>query len=244
MSGTVRAVVAEDEPEARRNLRDYSAGIEWLAVVGEASDGPEAVRLVDRLRPDLLFLDVALPGLSGLEVIGEIRHRPAVVFTTAHDQYALAAFEAGALDYLLKPFGRRRFEKALERVRTRLPDRPSVPERARAAFDAPLRRLFARHRDGIVPIPVETIIRIRARGDYVEVVSPAGNHLLHMTLTELATRLDPDRFCRIHRSELVNLDAIDRLVPSADRRLLVRCKDGSEILASRSGSETLKRFVR
>ncbi len=117
---TVRALLVEDEPHARQSLREYSAEVEWLALVGEASDGAEAVRLIDQLEPDLVFLDVCLPELSGLEVIRRIRHSPEIVFTTAYDQFALAAFEVGALDYLLKPFGRQRFHTMLQRVRRQL----------------------------------------------------------------------------------------------------------------------------
>jgi len=241
----VRALIAEDEPEARRNLRDYSSGVPWLRIEGEARDGPEAVRLIDRLRPDLLFLDVSLPGLSGLEVLGRIRHHPEIVFTTAYDRFAVAAFEVGALDYLLKPFGRGRFLAALDRIRRRAASRlPSSSERAKAAMGTPLRRLYARTRDGILPIPVESIRRIRASGDYVEVHAGAGTHLLHLTLTELLARLDPNRFRRVHRSEIVNLDAVERFVPLDDRRLIVRLKDGVEIVASRSGSEALRELAR
>ena len=235
----------EDEPEARASLRDYAAGVDWLSIVGEAGDGTEAVRLIDRLEPDLVFLDVFLPGLSGFEVVREVRHQPEIVFTTAYDRFALAAFEAGALDYLLKPFGRRRFQTMLERVQRRSAlDAVRAPERARAAAASPLRRLFARTRDGIVPVPVESIRRIRASGDYVEIHAPRGIHLLHMTLSELATRLDPARFCQVHRSEIVNLDRVERLVAFDGRRLLVRLDDGTEIVASRSGSETLRRLTR
>ena len=142
----VRAVLVEDEPLARRALRDYAAGVEWLALVGEAGDGVEAVRLVDQLEPDLVFLDVVLPELSGLEVIERLRHQPEIVFTTAHDRFALAAFEIGALDYLLKPFGRQRFETTLERVRQRLgQSRPPAADRAANAFGSPLRRHLRAH---------------------------------------------------------------------------------------------------
>ena len=238
-------MIVEDEPPARASLREYAAGVEWLSIVGEAGDGNEAVRLIDRLAPDLIFLDVSLPGLSGLEVVREIRRQPEIVFTTAYDRFALAAFEAGALDYLVKPFGRRRFETMLERVRRRIaPDVVGAPERARAAVASPLRRLFARTREAIVPVPVESIRRIRANGDYVEIHAPGGSHLLHMTLSELASRLEPGRFCRVHRSEIVNLDRVERLVAFDERRLLVRLDDGTEIVASRSGSETLRRLTR
>lgn len=244
-SRLIRAVVVEDEPHARRALRDYAEGVEWLALVGEASDGAEAVRLVDQLEPDLLFLDVVLPELSGLEVIERLRHQPEVVFTTAHDHFALAAFEIGALDYLLKPFGRQRFQTTLERVRQRLgQNRPPAADRARSAFGSPLRRLFARTRDGIVPIDVRTIRHVKASGDYVEVFCESGRYLLHTSLSELAARLDPETFCQVHRSHLVNLEAVELLRPFDERRLLVRLHGGTEILASRTASEQLRRLVR
>jgi CheY-like chemotaxis protein len=124
---TLRAAIAEDEPQARRTLRAYLDGVDWIELAGEASDGVSAVRLVDDLEPDLLFLDVRLPELTGLEVVQRIRHRPALVFTTAHDRFAVAAFELGALDYLLKPFGAERFSRMLERVRAHI-DVPAAPD--------------------------------------------------------------------------------------------------------------------
>lgn len=247
----VRALLVEDEPHARQSLREYSAEVEWLALIGEASDGAEAVRLIDQLEPDLVFLDVCLPELSGLEVIQRIRHSPEIVFTTAYDQFALAAFEVGALDYLLKPFGRQRFHTMLQRVRRQLAERggaampePAAIERARTAFGSPLRLLFARTRDGIVPIDVRTIRHIQASGDYVEVHCESGRHLLHMSLGELASRLDPELFLQVHRSHIVNLQAVELLRPFDARRFLIKLRDGTEILASRSASELLRRLVR
>jgi two-component system LytT family response regulator len=244
-STLVRAVVVEDEPHARQSLREYTSGVEWLTLVGEACDGAEAVQLIDRLKPDIVFLDVSLPELSGLEVIERIHHAPEIVFTTAYDRYALAAFEVGALDYLLKPFGRQRFHTMLERVHRRLAE-AGVPttERARAAFGSPWRRLFARTPAGIVPIDVRAIRHIEAAGDYVEVHCEAGSHLLHISLSELASRLDPDVFCRVHRSHIVNLDAVELLSAFDERRFLVRLRGGKEILASRSASELLRRLAR
>ncbi len=239
----MRAVIVEDEPHARASLREYACEIEWLTLVGEAADGNEAVRLIDALAPELVFLDISLPEASGLEVLQRISHTPDVVFTTAHDQYALAAFELGALDYLLKPFGRQRFHTALERVRRRLQSPVAAPDRARAAFGMPLRRLFARTRDGIVPIDVRTIQHISASGDYVEVHTDRGSHLLHTTLGELLTRLDPEAFRQVHRSHAVNLDAIVKLVAFDARRLLIRLRNGEEILASRAASETLRELI-
>lgn len=240
----VRALIVEDEPQARLSLRDYAGGVAWLTIVGEAGDGAEAVRLIDGLRPDLVFLDIGLPESSGLEVLERVRHKPEVVFTTAHEQYALAAFEIGALDYLLKPFGRERFQTAVERIGRRLQSPVAAVDRARAVFGKPLRRLFARTRDGIVPVDVAAIRRISACDDYVEVHSDAGRHLLHTTLADLAARLDPEVFVQVHRSHVVNLDAIARLVPFDARRLVVQLKDGTEIVASRTASEMLRALVR
>jgi two-component system, LytTR family, response regulator len=240
---SVRAVIVEDEPHARASLREYASEVEWLTLVGEAADGREAVRLIDALAPELVFLDISLPEASGLEVLQRIAHTPDVVFTTAHDQHALAAFELGALDYLLKPFGRQRFQTAIERVRRRMQSSVTAPDRARAAFGTPLRRLFARTRDGIVPIDVRAIEHLSASGDYVEVHTSREMHLLHTTLAELAARLDPEMFRQVHRSHVVNLDAIAKLVPFDARRLLIRLRSGKEILASRSASEELRDLI-
>jgi len=135
--------------------------------------------------------------------------QPEIVFTTAH---ALAAFEVGALDYLLKPFGRQRFQTMLERVRQRLyQDIVLAAERARSAFGTPLRRLFARTRDAIVPIDVRTIHHLQASGDYVEVFCESGRYLLQTSLGELAESLDPELFVQVHRSHMVNLEAVELL---------------------------------
>ena len=244
----VRALVVEDEPEARRMLRDFLSEAPWLELVGEAADGREAVTAIYRLEPGLVILDVQLPELSGLEVLERIHRRPEVVFATAFDRYAVAAFELGALDYLVKPFGRERFRRMLARVRRRMlgdPEAPPSLERARTALgEAPLRRLFARAGDRIVPIPVTAVLRIQARGDYAEVHAPGGPFLLHVSLTELAARLDPGRFVQIHRSHIVNLDAVRLLRPYDERRLLVVLSNGEEIVASRTASEALRRQAR
>lgn len=245
----VRTLVVEDELEARRTLLDYLGEATWIEVVGESASGRDAVAQIDRLEPRLVVLDVHMPELSGLQVLEQIHHQPEVVFATAYDQYAVAAFELGALDYLVKPFGRQRFRRMLDRVRQRLStdaDGPSSPERARTTLaEAPLRRLFARRGERIVPIPTDGIVRIQARGDYAEVHAPGGPFLLHVSLSELAGRLDTDRFVQVHRSHIVNLDAMKLLRPHDDeRRLVVVLTNGEEIVASRAASETLRKQVR
>lgn len=242
----VRALIAEDEAPARDTLRDYLAGAPWIEVVGEAVDGASAVALANERKPDLLFLDVRLPELSGLEVARRLRHPAEIIFTTAYDRFAVAAFEIGALDYLVKPFGRERLAAALERVRARLGQAPvSAADRARSSFSPePLGRLFARHGDRIVPIAAGGIRRIQAQGDYAEVHAAEGVFLLHLTLAELASRLDPKKFRQVHRSHIVNLDAVKHLQPYDDRRLAITLDDGTVVVASRAASEELRRLAR
>ncbi len=242
-----RAVIAEDEPQARRSLREYLNQADWIELVGEASDGAEAVRLVDQLEPDLLFLDVRLPELTGIEVVERIRHRPALVFTTAHDRFAIAAFELGALDYLLKPFGAERFRRMLERVRAHadFAAEPDAVERTRLALArVPLRRLFARSGARIVPVPVESIRRIQASGDYAEIHSAVGRFLVQVSLGELLARLDSECFRQVHRSHIVNLDHVKEMRACDERRLLITLEGGDVIVASRKASEGLRRLAR
>jgi len=245
-AAVVRALIVEDEAPARQNLREYLAEVPWVAVVGEAPDGGEALRLLDALEPDLVFLDVRLPELSGLEVARRMRHSPEIVFTTAYDRFAIAAFELGAIDYLVKPFGRERFATTLARLRTRLsPAAVSDRERARAALQpGPLSRIFARQGDRIVPVDAGSIVRIQAQGDYAEIHAREGVFLVHVSLTELAARLDPRAFLQVHRSHIVNLAAVAHLAPHDERRLAVTLRDGSVVLASRAASEELRRQAR
>jgi two-component system LytT family response regulator len=248
MSGILRAVVVEDEPLARRTLRDLVALTDGIELVGEAADGLSAVALVDELRPDLLFLDVQLPELSGLQVLERLTHRPAVIFTTAHDRYAVAAFELEAVDYLMKPFGLRRFQAAVERLRRRLDasaTRADDADRARMALQrGPLRRVFARQGERIVPVAVEDITHIEAKDDYAEVHAGGETHLLSLRLSDLEARLDPERFLRIHRSHVVSLDAVAQVRARDDRRLEVVLRDGTRLVASRAGSQRLREMMR
>jgi two-component system LytT family response regulator len=244
----VRALIAEDEAPARESLTAWLAETPGIEVVGVAVDGRSALTLADETRPDLMFLDVRLPELSGLEVARRIRHPAELVFTTAYDRFAVAAFEIGALDYLVKPFGRERLAAAIDRVRRRLGEPASevqAGERARSSLaPGPLTRLFARHGDRIVPIAIEGVRRIQARGDYAEVYAAEGEFLVNVTLAELAARLDPARFRQVHRSHIVNLDAVQHLRPHDERRLAVTLRDGTVIVASRAASEELRRLVR
>lgn len=245
----IRAVIVEDEPLARQTIKDFLKSEDWVELIGEAGDGDGAVRLIDELRPDLVFLDVKMPGLTGLQVLESIKHDPDVVFTTAYDSHAVTAFELDALDYILKPFGRDRFRKMLARVKSRLvnsksPGQSSYLERARHALTAepvePLLRLFVRDRRGRVHrLALSDIIRLTGADDYVEAHTGKASYFVNITLSEFERRLDPKRFRRVHRSAIVNLDHIVSCAP-IDRRLRLKLSDGSLVIASRSGSQNLR----
>ena len=244
---TVRTLIVEDEPLARRSLRQLIDEVEWLDLLGEAPDGKRAVALIDELQPDLIFLDVHMPELSGIDVLTRVVHQPAVVFTTAFDRYAVAAFELEAIDYLIKPFGRRRFRATLERVQRRLgsaEELPPTPERVRQALErGPLRRVFARKGNKIVPVRIDTVTRIEACDDYSEVHCKGETYLLQTRLAAFESRLDPVRFLRVHRSHVINLDHVEQLSPYDDRRLEVQLIDGSRVIASRAGSRKLREMI-
>jgi two-component system LytT family response regulator len=245
----IRALLIEDEPLARQTIKDFLAGESWLQLVGEAGDGHQAVRLIDELRPDLIFLDIRMPGLTGLQILERAKHDPEVVFTTAYDDYAVTAFELEALDYILKPFGRARFRQALARVQRRLVAgretsepvaRIRVAQALRESRTEHLQRLFVRDARGrLVHLRVTEITRLVGADDYVEVHAHQATYLVHLTLTEFAERLDPKHFRRIHRSAIVNLDHVVSCRP-IDRRLLLKLSDGAEVFASRSGAHSLR----
>jgi len=239
----VQVLICEDEPLARRALREYLAEVDWVEVVGEAENGREAVRLFHKLEPDLVFLDVRMPGLTGLEVLESVSHRPAIVFTTAYDEYAVQAFDHGAVDYLVKPFGRKRLLETLSRVRVRLVGEglgngpATVPPRPAPAY---AQRLFARQRGSMVPVTAADIVRIDATEGGVTVHTTTSRYDMDATLGEVEARLDPADFTRVHRSHLVNLAHVAAVRRYDERRLELRLTDGSTVVASRQGSKALR----
>jgi two-component system LytT family response regulator len=241
--GPMRVLVVEDEPLARQRLRGLLDGIDWVTLVGEVGDGETAIEFIEREQPDLLLLDIHLPGrFSGLDVLEQLTYCPAVVLTTAHGEHALTAFELGAIDYVLKPFGRERLLGSLERawrLRSEKLDLGALP-RVREAFREPLRRIFVRDRDALVPIAVGDIEHIAADGDYARIGVAGRHYLVNVSLSDIEERLDGDRFLRIHRSHIINLDAVTRIVPFDGARLQIELRNGSKIVASRTRSKILR----
>jgi two-component system LytT family response regulator len=239
----VTVLIADDEPIARAGLRDLLAAHDWLECVGEAASGPAAVAAIDALRPELVFLDVQMPGLLGTDVLVRVKHRPCVVFTTAYAEHAVAAFELGALDYLLKPFGPERLAAALDRVRAALGEPSAAPplDRLREALSqGPMSRLFVRRGGAIVPVAVGDVSWFEAQGDYVVAHAGGARHVLHLSLNRLEARLDPARFLRIHRTHIVNLDRVKVFRRHGKGRLVAELADGTELPVGRSRARGLR----
>jgi two-component system LytT family response regulator len=240
----VTTLIADDEPLALRRLRALLAEIPWISLVGEVADGTDAVRAIDQLKPDLIFLDVVMPGLTGLEVLNHIEHRPTVVFTTAYDRFAVAAFEARALDYLLKPFGRRRLVATLDRIRDSLgsdDESPSV-DRARLALDEakPLDWLFVRERGRVTPVNIRNVVRFEGSDDYVLVHTADRRQLLVTLRMADLERILPQGFVRIHRSHVVNLAMVESFVSEPGGRFKVLLRDGTRLAVSRERARWLR----
>ncbi len=238
----MRALIADDEPLARRTLRDHLREVDWIDVVAECGDGLTTIRAVDELRPDLLFLDIRMPGASGIAVAEQIAHRPYIIFTTAFDRYAVTAFEIGALDYLLKPFGRERVHAVLARARAAIEHGlPAVAARANVLSPSrPLSHVFVKERGRMLAVPLDRVERLEACDDYVALYADGRRHLLHARLQDLLARLEPSRFVRVHRSHVVNLSFVAAVEPRDGSRLTILLTSGARVPASRAGSAQIK----
>jgi two-component system LytT family response regulator len=240
----LRTVVVDDEDLARSLVREYLSSHQDIEIVAECSNGFEAVKAITELKPDLLFLDVQMPKLDGFEVLELVEHQPAVVFVTAYDQYAVKAFEVHAVDYLLKPFGKERFDEALALARERIARRESTALRdvlaAARPRDLPLERLLVRDGSKVHVIAVDKLDYVEAQDDYVALKSEGTTHLKQQRLSELEALLDPKRFVRIHRSYILNVDRLARLELYAKDSRMAILKDGTKLPVSRAGYEKLK----
>jgi two-component system, LytTR family, response regulator len=254
MAPTVRTLIVDDEAVARMSLRAMLADVDWVSPIEEARDGGEAIDAMRAFKPDLVFLDIELPVCSGVEALERSGTSPAVIFTTAHDDAAITAFELGAIDYLRKPFGQERFSLALERARVQLAtqeavrsgDTPAALQRLAQLRNAsrPLTRVFVRDKRTVIPVDTQRITRCAAAGDYVTIYADGAAHQAYMNLRDLALELDPARFVRVHRSHLVNLDFVASLTQHDPNRLEVLMKDGTRITASRAGTQALRAQMR
>ena len=229
----------------RNTLADYPN----VEIVGECSSGKQAVKTINSLQPDLIFLDVQMPELSGFGVIKKLKKIPSVIFSTAYDKYALQAFEVNAVDYLLKPYDRERFNQAMQRVLERIKNDTPPNEQLRSLINsiqidqADTQRIWIKENGSLKPIKLQEIDWIEAMDDYACLHVGKANHLVNQTLRELEAKLDAKMFMRIHRSTIVNLDRIQELRPLGTGSYQVVLKDRTKLSLSRGQAKKLKELV-
>jgi len=237
----IHTVLADDEVLARQKLRQLLRNEPEIDVVGEGATAGETIDLVRATKPQLLFLDIQMPGMDGFEVAtelssGNITPKPHIIFTTAHDQYALRAFEIHAMDYLLKPFTQERLSSAVERARKEILSSNQQPAGTSAATQTGSHyttRIVFKSRGRIVFLPVSDIRWISAEENYVRICTQTETHLLRETMARLEEKLDPDMFLRVHRSSIVNLQHVKEVRTEADGEYAVVLVNGEKLTMSR-----------
>lgn len=259
----LRVMIVDDEPPARAHINNLLARMDDIDVIGMADNGNEAVAAIRRLKPDLVFLDIQMPGMNGLDVVTELgaANMPATVFVTAYDQHALKAFELAAVDYLLKPFDDERFAQAVARVRKNYELKQSglLAQRIRTAFESMgmempeasaiehgqeyLARIAVESRGQVRVVPVEQIDYITASGVYAELHVGDKTYVVRERMQTLDERLDPHQFFRVHRSIIVQLNRIDVLLRQAGGDYTLRLKSGAQMPVSRTRIEQLEQWM-
>ena len=248
------ALIVDDEPLARDKIRTHLAAHPSVEIVGECGDGPSAIRAIKKQRPDLVFLDVQMPGSDGFSVLDALGDgfMPAIVFVTAFDKYAVRAFEFHALDYLLKPFDRERFDEALHRVIKHLASPPQAEERLLNLMNEIKHggnpehypeRLVVRTGGRVIFLGVEEIDRIESAANYVKLHVGKKYLLMRETMTGIETRLDPTRFVRVHRSHIVCIDRIQAMEPWTHGEYTLILKDGTRLTSSRGYREQVADLI-
>jgi two-component system LytT family response regulator len=243
MTSKLTALIVDDEELARRLVREFLKTHADIEIVGECENGLEAVKEIGARNPDLVFLDIQMPKLTGLEVLDLTGRRSGVIFTTAYDEHALKAFDLHAVDYLLKPFSKARFDEAVERARKLAGE--TQPGLDSLVADAPekLERILIRDREQVHVIPVEKVEYIEAQDDYVAIQSEGKSYLKTQRLSDLEQKLDPKTFVRVHRSWIVNVAFLQAIEKFGKDGHAARLSNGKRVPISRSGYDRIKSIM-
>jgi len=245
----LRTILIDDEQPARDVVKFYLKEFAEIEILGEFSDGFSGLKAIQDLKPDLVFLDVQMPKLTGLELLDLIEQPPLIIFSTAYDQYAIKAFEMNAIDYLLKPYSRERFnqavQKAIAQYSTNSSPISAVQNLVTSLEENPefLQRIAVKSRHKVSVVPIDDIIYLEAEGDYVMLHTKDARHLKEKTMKYFETHLDPSQFIRIHRSFIVNARYIDRIEYYDKENYAVITKNGAKLRASTSGYKILKQIL-
>lgn len=249
----LRVLIVDDEPLARHRIAQLLEGEPGVSVIGTAATGDEAVAAIRETNPDVVFLDVQMPGGTGLEVVREVGPdlMPVTVFVTAHDDFAVKAFELAAADYLLKPYSDERFEEAIRRARVRVEaeDLGALREQLRVVLEMGattagasryLKRIAVQSRGLLRVVPIDRVDHVEASGIYAEIHVGSERHLVRTSLSTLEEHLDPDVFFRVHRSAIVRLDEVELLIREGGGSCFVRLRNGTKLPVSRSRRKELE----
>jgi two-component system LytT family response regulator len=245
----LRMIIIDDEPLARQVIREFLQTFPQIEIIAECENGRQAVAAINQHQPDLVFLDVQMPGLNGFQVLEKLERLPQIIFSTAYDEYAIRAFEINAVDYLLKPFDRQRFAVAVERAVERRAGVVVDAERllgllqqaqpAGSFFD----RLLVRSGDRIIPVRLAEIEWIEAADDYTMLHAGNAKHLCALGLGELEKRLPPQQFMRVHRSAIVNVSRIRHLEKDGEGGMIATLAGGEEVKVSRRYAAALRELI-
>ncbi len=242
---TLRAIIVEDEKPARELVKAFLKEHDNIELICECDNGFDGVKVINEMKPDLVFLDIQMPKLTGFEMIELLDELPEVVFTTAFDQYAIKAFELSAVDYLMKPFSKKRFSEAIEKVFYRISQnkkKPRIQEFAEHVKEdtEEIERIFVKTGSKIDVVPVAEIVHIESEDDYVEIFTPKGKFLKKETMNYLEKVLPKDTFVRVHRSSIINLNNIQKIEKYGKDSSMVILKDGSRVNVSKSRIKDLR----
>lgn len=246
----IQTIIIDDEPLAREIVRRYVSDLTQISVVAECGDGFDALRQIQELKPDLLFLDIQMPKLDGFELLEVLDYNPAIIFTTAFDQFAIKAFEMNAVDYLLKPFSKERFNTAVQKAIQHIGLEKSNPdfsldklkENVQESRDT-LDRVVTRLGSKVTVIPVDRIWYIESADDYVMIYSELGNHLKEKTMKYFEEHLPANNFVRIHRGSIINLAQISAIDQYTKDTHMVTLKCGAKLRASADGYKKLRALL-
>ncbi len=239
-----KVVIIDDESAGRKLIKEYLSDYPNLILMGEANNGVDAIKIINEFKPDLIFLDIQMPGMTGFEVLPHLEEIPQIIFSTAYDQYALKAFEVHAVDYLLKPYTKERFQKAVSRINehnnalTITPLAENVIMEKQNFPD----RILVQSGKKLITIAVKDIIRIEADGDYSKLVVDQSNYLSNYGISKLEEKLNPKFFIRVHRSSVINLqfiESVEKYVSSYD----VKMKNGDVVRVSRGYMDNIKNLM-
>lgn len=245
---SLTCVIVDDEKLARDLLREYIQQIPDIQILGEASKGKEAVEVIDKLMPDLIFLDVQMPGMNGFDVLDEIAHDPYVIFCTAYDQYALKAFEKNAVDYILKPLDQERFKLAVERAIARMNvEQNNVGELLRnmktenkTSYDS---HIFVQKSEKLLNLPVEEIVYLEASGDYTILTTKNDQFVSSSGIGKLEEILNPEIFIRVHRSTIININSLKEIEKHFNGGMVVKMLNGKSFPVSRTYAKLIRKKV-